>query len=387
MAATLVHALTLLLAWPWPCLANCPPSLADLALQKVLRDSSQVFGDLPAPGSSNSSTAEWMKGYADSTLLVHMNIPGTHESATWNLSLATVQSLEPDADVPDPAYYRCQNQSLAAMLEAGIRFFDLRYAIDPTFTTLVFWHSNALMSETATLEDVLFGFYAWLDHHPSETVILSMQYEGSTQAGASNDAAVQQLLFSILTSPAAQKYILQTKDQLGTLGEARGKVILFRRFDLSDLPASYEAALPGLHFPPALWTDDSPDITLVYNSALNLTAYIEDYYEPDDLPVTANASINILYKLNATTAHLTKAVTQDPDSLFITFASAEHIASLPPVFPETMALGNGTEDTPLGGVNQQLVPFLQSLQGKRLGIVVLDYFGEPPDLVETILGL
>jgi 1-phosphatidylinositol phosphodiesterase len=377
--------ISLFAAWLCATHAKCGPSLAELALQKVLDDSSEVFGIYRA---SNSTTANWMGAYPDTTPLVQLNIPGTHESATWNFSDATRAASHQDNGTTVPAaYYRCQNQSLADALNAGIRFFDLRYAIDPTFTQLVFWHNAALMSETATVEDVLFGFYYWIEQHPSETVILSFQYEGSTQPGGSNNEQVQRLIFSALTSPAARRYFLQTQNSLGTLGAARGKLILFRRFDLNALPASYDAALPGIHFPPEQWTDDGVDISLVYNSVTNATAYIEDYYEPDDLPANANASISITYKLNATTAHLAKAA--DPafaDGLFITFASAERTGGTPPIYPEMFATGNGSY-TPMGGVNQQLLPIVQKSMGKRLGIVVLDYFGQPPDLVEAVLGL
>ncbi len=148
--------------------------LAQQALTKVLRDGSQVFG---AAGTSNASTAQWMRAVDDATLLVHMNIPGTHESATWNFTQATKDALAPDGGgrVREPAVYRCQRQSLADALQAGVRAFDLRYALDPTGTQLVFWHNEALLSELATVEDVLlFGFPRWLDRHPSETVIVSM---------------------------------------------------------------------------------------------------------------------------------------------------------------------------------------------------------------------
>jgi len=59
----------------------------------------------------------------------------------------------------------------------------------------------------------------------------------------------------------------------------------------------------------------------------------------------------------------------------------------PPETPRIMALGNGTELTPLGGVNQQLVPFLKGLEGKRVGIVMFDFFGTPGDLAQTLLNL
>lgn len=75
---------------------NHSSTLAELALGKVLHDASPIFGDY-VDVSSNTSTwwevlysidmavliACRMKSYADETLLVHMNIPGTHDAATW----------------------------------------------------------------------------------------------------------------------------------------------------------------------------------------------------------------------------------------------------------------------------------------------------------------
>jgi 1-phosphatidylinositol phosphodiesterase len=150
------------------------------------------------------------------------------------------------------------------------------------------------------------------------------------------------------------------------------------------LPASYSSALPGIHFSPALWTDNDPDITLVYNTAENLTAYIEDFYETDS-GFGTSAAYNIALKYNATTAHLIKAATLYPDSLFWSFASSEYDINLDT--PRIMALGNGTEYTPLGGVNQRLIPFFETMKGKRLGIVMFDFFDTPSNLVSTFLSI
>lgn len=362
--------------------------LPQYALQKVLDEASEIFGVYVQ---DNGPLATWMSTYPDNTQLARLNIPGTHDTATWNYTQATQDALanvtaRDGSTVYPPAIYRCQSASIIASLSAGIRFFDLRFALDPTGTQLVFWHSQALMSEVSTVGDVLFAFFYWLDVHSSETVILSFQYEGSTIAGATSDAKVQSMIFDILNSTAATgRYVEQTHDELPLLGEARGKAILFRRFDLDALSAEYQAVLPGLYLPPSLWPDDGKDIALVYNADKNLTAYIEDYYEPNDLDMGADAATNIAAKLNATVAHLEKAAAQDSSSLFITFTSAEHNLAL--VTPEIMALGNGTQTTPLGGVNQQLLPVLKSMKGQRLGIVAVDFWDQPGELIESILGL
>ncbi|KAK2604699.1 hypothetical protein N8I77_007608 [Diaporthe amygdali] len=355
-------------------------------------NATEIFGPFVH---DNGTLSAWMSTYPDETPLTQINIPGTHDSATWNYTQATQDALANlTAGDGEPMYppevFRCQSASIMDSLSAGVRFFDLRFALDPAGTKLVFWHSQALLSERATVEDVVTAFYYWLDLHPSETVILSFQYETSTTVNATFDATVQHLIFDILNSTTAAEYIDQTHDYLPTLGEARGKAVLFKRFDLDELPEEYEAALPGLHLSPSLWTDDSRDISLTYNTVLNLTAYIEDYYEPDDLGDNSTAAANIAAKVNATASHLAKATSGSSDydgSLFITFASAEHNTALPvAVTPQGMALGTGNSSTPLGGVNQQILPVIQSLKGERIGIVVVDFWDEPGDLIESILG-
>jgi len=231
----------------------------------------------------------------------------------------------------------------------------------------------------------------WLDDHPSEAVFLSFQYEGGTTPYGVDNAQVDLMLFNILNSAAAHSYILQVHDEFSTLGQARGKITLLKRFDLTNLPASYAAALPGVHFSPANWTDNDPNITLVYNSAApngTGTAYIEDYYNID-VPFGSPASLAIQWKYNATTAHLNMAASsQYPDSLFWTFASSEDDLNIPADTPRIMALGNGTQSTPAGGVNQQLLPFIQGFEkGTRLGIVMFDFFEQPAGLVDALLSL
>lgn len=91
----------------------------------------------------------------------------------------------------------------------------------------------------------MFGFYRWLDDHPSETLLLSFQYEGKKIVQNVDSKDVQLQLYDALTSAAAQRYISQDRDALGTLGNARGKIILLRRFDLDLLPPSYDDSIPG----------------------------------------------------------------------------------------------------------------------------------------------
>ncbi|KAI0184655.1 PLC-like phosphodiesterase, partial [Xylaria flabelliformis] len=300
-------------------------ALAQFALDKILQEGRDVFGDLDESSSSSPITtttssfsevfthgysrhARWMAALPDSIPLTHLNIPGTHDAATWNYTQSTQDSLSTatrcDGTVPRPArVYQCQRKSILASLEAGIRFFDLRFALDPLDARIAFWHGPAYLSDVATLEDVLFGFYGWLDTHPSEMVLLSLQYESGTRVNATSDAGVQRKLYDTLTSSLAKRYVHQARGVLGTLGDVRGKIVLFRRFDLDKLPGEYEEAMPGLHMSPAKWIDNSRSgFELVYNSTIgNGSAYVEDYYHPDGFDTIPS---NIDAKFAAVSTHL-----------------------------------------------------------------------------------
>ncbi|KAI1658226.1 PLC-like phosphodiesterase [Daldinia decipiens] len=370
-------------------------TLGQLALQKVLQDSREVFG--VESNDSSRPYANWMSSVPDATPLAHLNIPGTHDAATWNYSQATQDALAyatrcDGGAGPAPAQvYRTQRLGAAAALDAGVRFFDLRFAFDPMDRDLVFWHGEALLSARAAVDDVLFAFYAWLEAHPSEAVLLSFQYEGGTKDGAEFDDAAKDRLRGALGSDAAERYVRRDSGRLGTVGESRGKIVLVRRFDMGG---GEDEVLPGLHLGPGQWPDnDRKGFELVYNSTSNETAYVEDYYEPSDLGANSTVAENIQAKMGAVKAHLEKAAGgavgtngDGADSLFITFASGENDANVPHVFPQTMALGNGTEVTPDGGVNHQLVKLLREMRGSRLGVVVLDFFDEPAELVGLVLG-
>ncbi|KAI0148452.1 PLC-like phosphodiesterase [Xylariaceae sp. FL1272] len=360
--------------------------LSDFALQKVLSDSADVFGFPNASLSSSSWRAEWMKRVPDSTPITQLNIPGTHDAATWNYSQTTQDSLSfaTRCDGITPAIakqYRCQTKSISQSLEAGIRFFDLRFAYDPEDAHLVFWHGAALLSAKATVEDVLFGFYAWLDAHPSEFLILSFQYEPFTKVNATSGALVQSELYRVLNTPAAKHYISPSRGVTGTLGENRGKIMLFRRFDLDELPKEAEESMPGLHMSPSEWFINGKDFSLVYNDTTGGTAYIEDYYYPAGYTTVSD---NIDAKFAAVLRHLFRASVGPKDGLFVTFTSGTHVDVAPPVYPETMALG---ADKGEGGVNLRLAGLLGRLKGDRLGIVVLDFWEEPEGLVDLVLGI
>jgi len=140
------------------------------------------------------------------------------------------------------------------------------------------------------VEDVFFGIYRWLDRHPSEAVLVSINREGDT--GTPDDAQFYDKLYNILNSPLAKKYWVQTNGavsfpsfiyrniliirhfQLGTLGKARGKLTLLQRFSWALLPSGLDKRF-GIHLDAGQWTDNGKNIELTYDAAQKQVAYIE----------------------------------------------------------------------------------------------------------------
>ncbi|PPQ88174.1 hypothetical protein CVT25_005139 [Psilocybe cyanescens] len=370
-------------AWAAPSsMATSQTFLGQQALTDLLDRASPIAG-IDSGCTKQSKTCDWMARFPDNTKLVHMNLPGTHDTSTWNYSDTTQASLiRYTGPIPDASVFRCQEHSILQSLNEGVRVFDLRIAYNPGNDTIGFHHSQALLSPTTRMEDVLFGLYNWLDDHPTEAVLVSINHEGGT--GTPDDPTFYIKLYKILNTPLAQKYWVQTNGTLGTLGQARGKLTLLQRWSNDQLPSDLTKRI-GIPLDPGHWTDNGKAIELVYNVAESQIAFIEDFYQID-LPLGSGANAYIETKFDAVTAHLTNATLTNlnPDQLYISFASAAFVLDSPPMTPEIYALGNGTD---VLGMNSKLLPWLQARKGKRFGIIMLDFYDAVPGLVEAVIGL
>lgn len=135
-------------------------------------------------------------------------------------------------------------------------------------------------------------------------------------------------------SAPATSYFNQQNATLGTLGDARGKINLIRRFDWSQLPqtSDYQRRI-GLAAGPEVWLDNVANFTIEY--ADNKYLFIEDYYEIGGDP---GAETKATWKFNATSSHLVYAAHAHKDSPFITFSSAEKDSDVPPEYPRVICL-------------------------------------------------
>ncbi|KAJ2935643.1 hypothetical protein H1R20_g1451, partial [Candolleomyces eurysporus] len=250
------------------------------------------------------------------------------------------------------------------MLNDGIRVFDMRYAYNPGNDTIGFYHSRALLAPTTTLTDVLFGFYYWLEKHPTETVLLSFNHEGNT--GTVEDEKLQRMILDIFSAPSGSDDSLASQ--------------MKRRFWVQDRG---EARIVG--------QTTGDNVALVYNSETNATAFIEDRYAITLDPNTpSSVDAYITSKFDYTTAHLERAAQQadTADQLFISFASAAHTPDPSgefTMYPITYALG---EDG-VRGMNERLLEWFEARrgQGSRYGAIMLDFYDAVPGLIEAFLDV
>lgn len=229
----------------------------------------------PTAMAANISSTDWMETVPDETKLSNMSIPGTHDSCTQNVDMRYI--------------FQCQDASVATQLIYGYRYLDMRLVLEQKHDrqTLVLKHniarcktSNSPFAGTLTLDDVLCDVYAFLDAHPTETVILCMKAENSKD----DVADVQSVLYEAISREPDHWYL---KNEIPTLGEVRGKAVLATRFD-DKLAVGSERC--GLYFG---WADQGdrtiradPTAGSVINS--RETLYVQDRYNYDvDDKITA----------------------------------------------------------------------------------------------------
>ncbi|KAJ7239194.1 PLC-like phosphodiesterase [Mycena haematopus] len=359
--------------------------LANSALTEILERAAPIIGR--DNGSSPASpTSDWMATVTDETKLVDMNLPGTHDTATWDYSEARqAELIKYTGPIRDAAFFRCQERSLLKSLNDGIRVFDLRLGYNPGSDTIGFYHGVAMLGPTTTLQDVLYGLYNWLIAHPSETILVSINQE--VGSNTLYDKKFEEILFATLNNELGKRFWLPVAGELGTLGAARGKLVLLQRFTYQFL--SSPANPFGIHLEAKQWTENGGDIKLVYKKAPKRVAYIQDTFKPL-VPPSSSADANITSKFEAITGHLTKAMNAAvsvsdrkdvEEALYISFASAHKNADR--ITPNIIALG----DASTTGINERLLPWIRQHKEKRLGIVLLDFYHSQPELVEAIIGL
>ncbi|MCJ1388669.1 hypothetical protein MMC18_001518 [Xylographa bjoerkii] len=228
---------------------------------------------------SSANLQAWMRELKDETPLSALSIPGTHNSPTYHRALPSV---------------RCQAVSPKTQLENGVRFFDIRVQPespqDPTQDGLFLVHSVFPIALTGIkyFKDLVNHVYDFLDMNPSETVIMSLKREGT---GNSTDAQLSRILNDHYAVDNNHWY---TAPRIPTLGEARRKIVLIRRFGLDEsLKQEWNAAGWGINA--ETWADNTP-----YDTCPSGDICVQDFYEVLETE-------NIDKKIDYSEAHLDRS--------------------------------------------------------------------------------
>ena len=259
----------------------------------------------------------WMSGLQDNISLSKISIPGTHDSGA-----------RVDAPVVSGTA-KTQNLSIAEQLNAGVRFLDIRCRhIDNSFAI----HHGAIY-QNLNFDDVLNACYAFLNSHPSETIIMSVKEEYD----ASNTTRSFEQTFDSYVQKNPSKWDLGAN--IPTLGSVRGKIKLLRRFS--------SGTTKGINASP--WADNTTfDIN---NSGVQLK--VQDYYK-----VTNNDD-----KWNGISSLLNEAKNDTNGKLFVNFTSGYK----PGIF------GIPSIPTVSNAINPKLKTFFQTNTQGSFGVMPIDF--------------
>jgi 1-phosphatidylinositol phosphodiesterase len=304
----------------------------------------------------------WMRFLPGDASVMSLSIPGTHNSCCVQglLGLGKTQEL----DLPD-------------QLNAGIRFLDIRFT---HYQDNLCVHHDVVCTENS-YADILTTCFNFLRQHPSETIFMSVADE-SRLDDALGKLAPSQVLCKLpvvdmasydkntrsfedtfnaktwdciediplfynftATSPGSNSTIASPALTPETrLEEVRGRIILLRRFDGGQ----------NVGFDLSYWPEDQ-----CFRSVGPPFYDIEDRYRnPGDDD-----------KFDFVVTHIEKARNGELNELYITFTSA------------VGATARGYSKK----INPRLNDYLAESPPGRIGIIVMDYFEEPRELVSNVI--
>lgn len=207
-----------------------------------------------ATGAWNSNRSTWMSQLPDELGLQNLTIPGTHDSAALEGYLGSNWF---EVHMSDTQQWRIDQQ-----LENGIRFLDLRVKILFNHRGLGMYHAGDIirdpygsMYDQLYLKTVLQKCVDFLKANPREVIVVSLKCEGDTSY---EGWTVEDWFRQIANEVAADNppgtwndWWKYPADVDLTLGDARGKLVLWRRFPREGKDTTLDYTKPfGLNLTP-----------------------------------------------------------------------------------------------------------------------------------------
>jgi 1-phosphatidylinositol phosphodiesterase len=243
--------------------------------------------------------------------LTRFSIPGAHDAGALY--------------EPWPGTTKCQNLTLTEQLNAGVRFLDVRCR----HVNNAFLIHHGQVYQKINFDDVLASVIGFLTNNPGETVIMSVKEEYDPKGNTRSFEAT----FDSYVARNPTRWLLTSR--IPTLDQARGKIVLFRRFGAAATPKGLDLSV---------WPDNA--------AFTNANVRVQDCYE-----VTSTDA-----KWTAINHCLTAAQAGAPHTLYVNFASGMAKGAFLPNIP-----------TVADAINPKLIAYLTAHPKGRYGIILMDF--------------
>ena len=156
----------------------------------------------------------WMSLVSDNKTITELTIPGTHNSgAMYDVPV-----------LPDTA--KTQTLSISEQLNIGVRFLDIRCKVIENRLIL----HNGFANQKLTFDNIIDTCKKFLKFNSSETIILELRDD----AYPLNNTQIFESVFNKhIKNYNSSLFFLENR--FPCLGEVRGKIILIRNFEVSDI--------------------------------------------------------------------------------------------------------------------------------------------------------
>lgn len=251
------------------------------------------------------SLSRWMKDIAADALMSHLTIPGTHDSCARS-------------NIP---FVRTQYLSITQQLALGIRFLDLRLRVHED-GNLYCYHGGYLIDlpgglSFASVMDEVWSFLRGADGQraPTETVLISINNDDDSSKQHADPAlfysAVESAIVATPPYPdGTHRWFVEPVTP--TLGQARGRAVLLRRYH--GHPEVAPVVRQGLDL--SHWLNDNPQFTII--TPTNVKVHLQDkwrYAERITLAqLVVNKSGHVQQLMGRATANVDESGDADSDA-------------------------------------------------------------------------
>ncbi|AQS08910.1 1-phosphatidylinositol phosphodiesterase precursor [Clostridium saccharobutylicum] len=271
---------------------------------------------LGVPNKASAYTnSNWMGSLDNNTSISKLSIPGTHDSGARY----------------EPVYgtAKCQEFPISEQLNIGVRYLDIRCRhINDSF---VIHHGS--IYQHMNFDDVLNNCISFLDKNPTECIIMSVKEEYD----ASNNTESFEKTFDSYVAKTSNRWYLGSN--IPTLNQARGKIVLVRRFSSNSSSKGINATR---------WADNA---TFSINNGYSQIK-IQDQYK-----VSNNDS-----KWSAIEGLYNEAKLQNNNCLYINYTSGYKPMAFIPMIPKVS-----------NDINSRVENYFNQNSKGRFGITASDF--------------